>query len=51
MTNQAQLESKPPTSPDVAIPDNIPSSEVATPELRHSSRIRHPPTRFSPDNY
>ena len=34
MTNQTQPESEPPASPDVAILDNIPASEVTTPELR-----------------
>ena len=42
MTNQAQAEPESSSSSDVPIPDHIPSSEVATPELRHS--------RFSPDN-
>ena len=50
MTNQAQSEPESSSSSDVPIPDNIPSSEVATPELRHSSCIRRPPSRFSPDN-
>ena len=50
MTNQAQSEPESSSSSDVPIPDHIPSSEVATPELRHSSRIRRPPSRFSPDN-
>ena len=47
MTNQAQPESEPPASPDVAVTDNIPSSEVTTPELRHSSCIRYLPHVFS----
>ena len=46
-------ENQPVTSSDIAIPDKIPLSQdqVASPELRHSSRVRRPPSRFSPDNY
>ena len=48
MTDQTQFENEPSTSSDVSIPGHIPSSEVTTPELRHS---RHPPSHFSPDQY
>ena len=51
MNSQVESESKPSTSTDVSIPDYIPSPEVATPELRHSSPISCPPTCFSPDDY
>ena len=49
MTNQAQSESESYASSDISIPDCIPPSEVTTPELRHSSRIRHPSSYFSSD--
>ena len=51
MTNPVESESEPFTNADVSIPDCTPSPEVATPKLRHSSRISRPPTRFSPDDY
>ena len=51
MTNQAQSESEYSMNSDISIPGCIPSSEVTTPELRHSSRIRCPPSHFSPDQY
>ena len=43
MTDQSQSENEPFTSSDISIPGYIPSSEVTTPELRHSSHIRYPP--------
>ena len=49
MTDQTQFENEPSTNSDISIPGRIPSSEVATPELRHSNHIRHPPSHFSPD--
>ena len=51
MTNPVESESEAFTNADVSIPDCTPSPEVATPKLRHSSRISRPPTRFSPDDY
>ena len=49
MTDQTQYENEPFTSSDTSIPGCIPSSEVTTPELRHSSHIRYPPSHFSLD--
>ena len=51
ITNSVESESEPSANADVSIPDCTPSPELATPELRHSSRISHPPTCFSPDDY
>ena len=51
MTSQGQSERDPFSTSDIAIPDDIPTSDATTPELRHSSRIRRPPSRFLPDNY
>ena len=51
MTGQGQSESDPSSTSDIAVPEDIPTSDAATPELRHSSRTRRPPSRFSPDNY
>ena len=42
MTSQGQSESDPSLTSDVAIPDDIPTSDATTPELRHSSRTRRP---------
>ena len=51
MTNPVESDSEPSTSSDISIPDCLTSPEDVTPELRHSSRISHPPRRFSPDDY
>ena len=51
MTKPAESGSEPFTTVDVSIPDCTPSPVVATPELRHFSRIIRPPTHFSPDDY
>ena len=51
VTNSGESDSEPSTSSDISIPDYPTSPEAVTPELRHSSRINHPPTRFSPDDY
>ena len=51
MTNPVESESEPSASADVSIPDCTPSPEVVTHEPRHSSRISHPSTHFSPDDY
>ena len=51
MTNSVVPDSEPSTSFDISIPDCLTSSEAVTLEQRHSSRISHPPTRFSPDDY
>ena len=50
MTGQGQSESDPSSTSDIAVPEDI-TSDATTPELRHSSRTRRPPSRFSPDNY
>ena len=39
------------TSADISIPDCVSEDPVTSPELRQSTRVRRPPSRFSPDNY
>ena len=46
MTSQGKSESDSSSTSDIAIPDDIPTSDATTPELRHSSSIRRPPSRF-----
>ena len=41
--NLDQLKLNLKVNSDVSIPDHFPSSEVATPELKHSCCIRYPP--------
>ena len=54
MTKETQSENELSTSSDssdISIPDHVTSSDVATPKLRQSTRIRRPPSCFSPDNF
>jgi len=39
------------TSADISIPDCVPEDPVTSPELRQSTCVRYPSSRFSPDNY